>query len=105
MIYCFDLDGTLCRTSEGDYANASPITERIASVNATYDAGHTVIIDTARGTVTGIDWTDLTTQQLSMWGVKYHTLRCGQKIYADKYIDDKAVTDAVWFKNTKGTKV
>ena len=29
MIYCFDLDGTLCTNTEGDYENSTPFVERI----------------------------------------------------------------------------
>jgi len=32
-------------------------------------AGHRIVIHTARGTATGIDWDDLTRGQLKRWGV------------------------------------
>ena len=48
MIYCFDLDGTLC-THEEDYAKAMPFSDRILLVNALYEQGHKIIVDTARG--------------------------------------------------------
>ena len=44
MIYVFDLDGTICLTEGRDYAEAVPLAERIAAVNALFDAGHTIII-------------------------------------------------------------
>jgi len=98
MIYCFDLDKTLCSDTNGEYEKATPFTERIKKVNELYDNGHTIIIETARGSVTKKDWYPLTETQLEMWGVKYHTLRVGNKIYADVYIDDKGVNDKTFFK-------
>ena len=55
--------------------------------------GHTILIHTARGALTGIDWTKVTLKQLSVWGVKYHSLIMG-KPFADYYIDDKAINVA-----------
>ena len=43
MIYCFDLDDTLCRTEGMDYENAKPIQKRLDRVNKLYDEGHTII--------------------------------------------------------------
>ena len=97
MIYVFDLDGTLAHTSGRDYAGATPITARIAHVNALFDAGHTILIDSARGTVTGIDWTETTKGQLHAWGVKFHAIRTGVKFYGDVYVDDKGISDKEYF--------
>ena len=63
--YCFDLDGTLCTNTEGDYENALPYTERISIVNDLYEKGNTIIIETARGSKTGIDWNQITKNQLN----------------------------------------
>ena len=49
MIYVFDLDGTLCTLTSGDYVDADPITKNIRKVNDLYNDGHTIIIYTARG--------------------------------------------------------
>lgn len=98
MIYCFDLDGTLCTNTEGDYESASPFFYRIDVVNKLYDDGHTIVIETARGSSTGIDWNEVTKKQLESWGVKYHKLRVGIKIHADIFIDDKSVSDINFFK-------
>jgi dTDP-glucose 4,6-dehydratase len=91
MIYCFDLDGTLCTKRELDYQNAEPYKSRIEHVNSLYDAGHTIIIETARGSgvTKGTDWDSITKKQLEKWGLKHHQLRTGVKISADIYIDDK----------------
>jgi len=97
MIYCFDLDGTLCTNTDGDYDLAKPLTDRIIRVNELFDEGHTIKIDTARGSETGIDWYPLTEGQLKGWGVRYHTLRVGKKMVADIYIDDKGISDKDFF--------
>lgn len=91
MVYCFDLDDTLCTTTQGDYENSKPKHTCIKEVNKLYADGHEIIIDTARGSVTGIDWFPLTEKQLKLWGVNYHTLYVGKKPAADVYIDDKAI--------------
>jgi hypothetical protein len=90
LVYCFDIDGTICTNTYGDYEQAQPFAYRIAHVNALFDNGHTVKLFTARGTTTGIDWRDATTAQLAEWGVKYHELILG-KPHADVFIDDKAI--------------
>jgi len=97
MIYCFDLDNTLCTTVDGDYENSTPIEDRIYKVNKLHSEGNRIIIDTARGSVTGIDWFDLTKEQLDNWGLQYDELRVGIKKYADVYIDDKGISDTVFF--------
>lgn len=90
MIYCFDLDGTLCQTTGREYRDAQPCPARIAEVNRLYDEGHQIVIETARGSVTGVSWQAETERQLQHWGLRYHVVRAGQKVYADHYIDDKA---------------
>ena len=47
-----------------------------------------IVLFTARGYKTGIDWEELTEMQMQKWGVKYHELIFG-KPDADYYIDDK----------------
>jgi hypothetical protein len=98
MIYCFDLDGTLCSNTNGDYLEAKPFFDRIEKVNSLYSSGNTVLINTARGSKTGIDWYEKTETQLRIWGVKYHQLYVGKKIEADLFIDDKGVSDTDFFK-------
>jgi len=88
--YCFDIDGTICTDTNGDYALAKPFESRIAHVNALYLEGHTIKFFTARGSTTRIDWRALTEEQLAGWGVRYHTLIMG-KPFADLFIDDKAI--------------
>jgi len=88
--YCFDIDGTICTNTDGEYASAKPFGSRIDHINALYDAGHTISFFTARGSTTGIDWRALTAEQLAQWGVRYHTLIMG-KPHADLFVDDKAI--------------
>ena len=101
MTYCFDLDGTLC-SHEKNYSNATHFPERISKVNGLYDSGHRILIDTARGATTGIDWTEITEKQLHKWKVKYHKLRVGHKPNSDIFVDDKGINDKDFFKLTDG---
>lgn len=95
MIYCFDIDGTLCTNTDGEYRQAQAFPEVIVQVNQLYEQGHRIILYTARGSTTGIDWRKVTEEQMKLWGVKYHELFFG-KPTADLYIDDKAVHIKDW---------
>ena len=95
MIYCLDIDGTLCTNTEGDYPNAVPFPDVISQINQLFTEGHKIVIHTARGATSGIDWRDLTEQQLKEWNVNYHMLFMG-KPSADFYIDDKAINVSDW---------
>jgi SAM-dependent methyltransferase len=99
MIYCFDIDGTLCTNTEGDYEKAEPFTDHIARVNALHALGHRIILFTARGSTTGIDWRARTEEQLARWGVRYHELLLG-KPRADVYVDDKGLSVEAWRAST-----
>ena len=50
--------------------------------------GNSIALHTARGYVTGIDWSQVTKQQMARWGLKYHELHFG-KPNADYYVDDR----------------
>jgi CMP-N,N'-diacetyllegionaminic acid synthase len=95
MTYCFDIDGVLCNNTHGRYELAQPYAHVIDRVNALYDSGHRVILFTARGTTTGIDWRALTEQQMLTWGVQYHQLFFG-KPEADIFVDDRAMGPVTW---------
>ena len=100
MIYVFDIDGTICEKdefSDSNYENSRPITARVKIVNKLYDEGHTVVYWTARGSQTRLDWYDLTVEQLSEWGAKYHGVKLGKPHY-DVFICDKAINSEVYFK-------
>ena len=105
MRYCFDFDGTLTNTPmrpddrKPGYLEATPIPYMIDQVNRLYDEGHYIIIMTARGRASGIDWTDLTKEQLESWGIKYHELEpMFHKPNADIFIDDKGIHSEEWKK-------
>ena len=102
MRYCFDIDGTLCHTpnkvnGKPDYHNAIALPWMVRAVNNLYDQGHHIIMMTARGRGSGIDHTDLTRNQLAMWGYKYHELEpMFHKPTADLFIDDKGIEASQW---------
>ena len=89
MRYCFDLDGTIC-TQEQNYHDARPIASMVDHVRRLHAEGHSIVIFTARGTETGMDWRSITEAQLAAWGVPYDRLMFG-KPAADFYVDDRAV--------------
>ncbi len=97
-IYNFDVDGTICTNTFGEYEKAIPDFKRIKFINLLYEEGNVIQLFTARGTTTGIDWRELTTKQLFDWGVKYHTLKLG-KPEADYYIDDKGINASEFFED------
>ena len=103
MKYCFDLDGTICDTPDvggkPSYLSSIPFPFMVEQVNNLFDNGHKIIIQTARGRGSGIDWTGLTTEQLENWGVKYHQLEpMFHKPTADLFIDDKGINVEDWKK-------
>ena len=104
MIYVFDIDGTICTNTNGDYDSAKPFQERITKNNNLYNEGHTIIYQTARGmgrTNNNVVksykiFYDFTRQQLKRWGVKFHDLFMG-KPNGNIYIDDKGANDADFY--------
>ena len=97
MIIYVDVDETVCQTPEDrDYSKAVPMKKNIKKINELYYNGHTIVYWTARGTVSGIDWTEVTTKQLNEWGAKYHAVKLG-KPHFDLYICDKSINSAVYF--------
>ncbi|MBR6452795.1 MAG: acylneuraminate cytidylyltransferase [Lachnospiraceae bacterium] len=89
--FVFDIDGVIAGFRKGlDYESAPPNEEMIAVINRLYDLGNEIILHTARGYVTGIDWSEVTKKQMKDWGVKYHELHFG-KPNADYYVDDKSL--------------
>tara|TARA_R100000664_G_scaffold34107_1_gene54053 strand:- start:6612 stop:6965 length:354 start_codon:yes stop_codon:yes gene_type:complete len=104
LTYVFDIDGTICYNTGGNYDNAYPFKDRIEKVNILYDAGHTIIFQTARGMGRSGNssayaygaFEELTKKQLEEWGVKYHALFLG-KPAGDIYVDDKGMNDEEFF--------
>ena len=104
VTYVFDIDGTICTNSYGDYENAKPLPKRIKKVNDLYDEGHNIFFLTARGMgrhknnrqLAHAELYDFTLNQLNEWGLKFHQLFLG-KPNGTYYIDDKGVADTDFF--------
>jgi CMP-N,N'-diacetyllegionaminic acid synthase len=95
MIIYVDIDNTICNSVEDDYTNSTPILENVAKVKSLIQEGHEVSFWTARGTVTGKDWTDVTNQQLESWGLGGIPVIFG-KPYFDLFIDDRVMNVEDW---------
>lgn len=90
--FVFDIDGVIAMKREDlDYGQAEPNERMIRIINKLYDLGNRIVLFTARGYVTGIDWRPTTEKQMKEWGVKYHELHMG-KPNADFYVDDKMLS-------------
>lgn len=98
MIYCFDIDGTICDTPGNDYPCATPFHDVIKKINELHFEGHVIKMFTARGAVSGKDWSEFTIGQLSEWGVSYDELIMNKKPHYDILIDDKAISAMAWRK-------
>ena len=83
--FCFDIDGTICTNTWGDYEDAEPYFDRIDTVNELYDKGFHIIYFTARGmgkcdgsVSCAYDmWYTFTHDQLVDWGCKFDELILG----------------------------
>tara|TARA_R100000030_G_scaffold18556_1_gene12861 strand:+ start:21409 stop:21756 length:348 start_codon:yes stop_codon:yes gene_type:complete len=104
VTYVFDIDGTLCSLTDGNYESAMPFKNRIQMVNDLYHQGHTIILNTARGMgrtknnqeLANEMFREITENQLKNWGVNYHQLFMG-KPAGDTYVDDKGEKDEDFF--------
>ena len=96
-IFCFDLDNTLCTTSNSNYKKSKPKKKVIELINKLYNSGHIIKINTARYMGRNNDNIKLankqgykkTFNQLIKWGLKFHKLYI-TKPASDIYIDDKS---------------
>ena len=96
MKYIIDVDGTICTNTYGDYENATPFPARIQKLNRLYDEGNEIHYWTARGSSSGLDWSELTHKQIKQWGCKYHSISLGKPSY-DVWVDDKAFNSETYF--------
>ena len=97
MRWCFDLDNTLVNTKGSDYENSTPIPEAIAKVREYKDRGDHIIIMTARGSGSKVDWREFTEKQLNKFGIPYDQLIVGLKPGGvDVFVDDKAINALDW---------
>jgi hydroxymethylpyrimidine pyrophosphatase-like HAD family hydrolase len=92
-----DIDETICfykkdipLDGKKDYNLAVPDYLNIEKINKLYENGCTIVYWTARGSRSGIDWTEFTNKQLTSWGAKFHEIRC-TKPYYDIFIEDRSV--------------
>ena len=83
---------------------AEPIYDRIAVINRLYNEGHTINYWTARGSGSGIDWTEFTRRQLISWGCKFHSCKTGKPSY-DIWIDDRAINDKDFFNESNKSRI
>jgi capsule biosynthesis phosphatase len=105
-IICFDLDGVICITKDGDYNNSKPIRKNIKKINNLYKK-FIITIFTARfmGRTRGNKklaenlGKKFTLNQLKKWNVKYDNFYMGKPRY-DYYVDDKSIFfKKDWVKN------
>ena len=90
MIIAVDIDGVLCPDLHDNFKDAKPYQHAINYINSLYDAGHYILIYTARGQKDdNLGALGETTAQLNQWGVKYHKIRVKQ--FFDILVEDKAV--------------
>lgn len=105
-----DLDDTLCKTENGDYANASPRYEFIEQLQVYKDQGFEIIISTSRNVRTYegnlgkinaktlpvvIEW--LTTHNVPYDEIYMAKPWCG---FEGFYIDDKAIRPSEFLKHS-----
>jgi hypothetical protein len=86
-----DIDDTICYY-EGDnrrYHQAIPNQDSIDKINKLYLEGHEITYWTSRGSVSKIDYYDLTQKQLVDWGCSHHHLSVGEKPPYDLLICDR----------------
>jgi|LULM01.1.fsa_nt_gb glycerol-3-phosphate cytidylyltransferase len=103
MIYCFDIDGTICsERPDNNYNFVEPHEEVIFQINSLYDSGNKIILFTHRH-LTWPNQEKFTREQLKKWGVKYHELIYNKKPQYDVFIDSKAMNSFVWRNEVKNT--
>tara|TARA_B100001093_G_scaffold519676_1_gene609796 strand:- start:2792 stop:3130 length:339 start_codon:yes stop_codon:yes gene_type:complete len=105
---CFDLDGVICVTKNGNYKTSKPKKEVINLINKLYDKYY-ILIFTARYMGRSKESIRLakkrgfkfTLRQLQKWNLKFHELKFGKPSY-DLIIDDKSLGfKKNWHKNLK----
>ena len=98
MIFCFDIDNTICITKGKDYKSAKPKKDVIYLINELYKSGHTIKIFTSRYMGRNKENAQKarnqgykkTLNQLKKWDLKFHKLLMGKPSF-DIIIDDKAL--------------
>lgn len=92
MQIIIDLDGSIC-TEERTYSRsmAQPLAGAVESIKRLHEAGHTIIIYSARS------WQEyeMTVHWLITHGIPYHQLIMGKPI-GDVWIDDRTIPFEAW---------
>jgi CMP-N,N'-diacetyllegionaminic acid synthase len=96
-IFCFDIDGVICKTTKNNYASAKPYDKSIEIINKLYKKNY-IIIFTSRYMGRNNDNVKKakkegykkTLKQLKNWGLDFHELRFGKPTY-DFFLDDKNI--------------
>ena len=97
LVFCFDLDNTICKTNNNKYKSSVPYKKAIKIINALYDNGHIIKIFTARFMGRSKDNYKIahkrayrfTLNQLKKWNLKFNKLFVN-KPSSDIYVDDKS---------------
>ncbi len=106
-IYCFDIDGVICKTNGNNYDKSKPNTKAIKIINKLFEQDNTIKIFTARhmtkfkGNIKKVNKFGFkkTKKQLEKWNVKFHKLIMGKPSY-DIIVDDKSLGfKRNWIKN------
>jgi len=103
MIYCFDIDGTICSdVLDKDAKLALADKEVVEEINRLYNSGNEIIIFTSRAHYG--DYKNITKRQLGSWGLKYHKLIYNEKPKYDVLIDSKAINSFTWRDSLRNRK-
>lgn len=103
---CFDIDGVICRTINGNYQKSKPIKDAIKIINRLSE-NNKIILFTARYMGRSNDnkkkaiklAKNITLSQLKKWKVNYDKVIFGKPSY-DVIVDDKSIDfKKDWFKN------
>ena len=97
LIFCFDIDNTICSTKNMDYKTSKPNKKIINKINKLFDQGHVIKIYTARYMGKYKDNYIMANKkgykkiksQLRKWGLKFNELFF--KPHADFYVDDRFI--------------
>lgn len=98
MVYCFDIDGTICTdVLESNPQDAVPNHQAIDEINKLYNSGNKILIFTSRHHYG--EFKELTLRQLRSWKVNYHELIYRDKPKYDILIDSKSMNSSTWLRN------
>tara|TARA_X000000950_G_C13767970_1_gene599722 strand:+ start:656 stop:1003 length:348 start_codon:yes stop_codon:yes gene_type:complete len=97
-IICFDIDGIICKTVNGDYEKSTPINKNIDFINSLNRKKIKVILYTARymgrtnnNKKKSIKFVKkMTINQLKLWKLNYDEIFFGKPAF-DLFIDDKSI--------------